>query len=104
MSKHILPLPNLFPSLARRFPFPPPLGLRLWQRCAACSWKIKRELNTRSKNDKGIFPITKFSFDAERNEYICPQGKRYCGQIEPKTLLTTQAEVVFTILLLILSN
>ena len=33
-------------------------------------------MNTRSKNDKGIFPITKFSFDAERNEYICPQGKR----------------------------
>ena len=32
-------------------------------------------MNTRSKNDKGIFPITKFSFDAERNEYICPQGK-----------------------------
>ena len=30
----------------------------------------KRELNTRSKNDKGIFPITKFSFDAEHNEYI----------------------------------
>jgi len=24
-----LPLPHLFPSLARRFPFPHPLGLRL---------------------------------------------------------------------------
>jgi len=24
-----LPLPNLFPSVARRFPFPRPLGLRL---------------------------------------------------------------------------
>jgi len=33
-------------------------------------------MDTRSKNDKGIFPITKFSFDAERNEYIYPQGKR----------------------------
>ena len=33
-------------------------------------------MDTRSQNDKGIFPITKFSFDAERNEYICPQGKR----------------------------
>ena len=26
-SRCILPLPNLFPSLARRFPFPHPLGL-----------------------------------------------------------------------------
>ncbi len=33
-------------------------------------------MDTRSQNDKGIFPITKFSFDAEHNEYICPQGKR----------------------------
>jgi len=41
-----------------------------------CIMYSKRKLNTRSKNDKGIFPITKFSFDAERNEYICPQGKR----------------------------
>ena len=40
-----------------------------------CIMYSKRKLNTR-KNDKGIFPITKFSFDAERNEYICPQGKR----------------------------
>jgi len=28
----ILPLPNLFPSLARRFPFPHPLDLRLWRK------------------------------------------------------------------------
>jgi len=33
-------------------------------------------MDTWSQNDKGIFPITKFSFDAEHNEYICPQGKR----------------------------
>lgn len=33
-------------------------------------------MDTRSQNDKGIFTITKFNFDAERNEYICPQGKR----------------------------
>ena len=33
-------------------------------------------MDTRGQNDKGIFPITEFSFDAERNEYICPQGKR----------------------------
>jgi len=37
----ILSLPHLLPSLARRFPFPHPLGLGLWQRCAACSWKIE---------------------------------------------------------------
>ena len=29
-------------------------------------------MDTRGQNDKGIFPITEFSFDAERNEYICP--------------------------------
>jgi len=39
--RHFIPLSNLFPSLARRFPFPPPLGLGLWQRFAVCSWKIK---------------------------------------------------------------
>ena len=33
-------------------------------------------MDRRNQNDKGIFPITKFSFDAEHNEYICPQGKR----------------------------
>ena len=33
-------------------------------------------MDTRSQNGKGIYSITKFSFDAERNEYICPQGKR----------------------------
>jgi len=33
-------------------------------------------MDTRGQNDKGIFPITAFSFDAKHNEYICPQGKR----------------------------
>jgi len=32
-------------------------------------------MDTRSQNDKGIFSITKFKFDAKRNEYICPKGK-----------------------------
>jgi len=31
-SRCILPLPNLLPSLARRFPFPHLLGLRLWRK------------------------------------------------------------------------
>jgi transposase len=33
-------------------------------------------MDTRSKNDKGIYSIKEFKFDNEHNEYICPQGKR----------------------------
>jgi len=33
-------------------------------------------MDIRSQNDKGIFSIAKFKFDAKHNEYICPRGKR----------------------------
>lgn len=38
-------------------------------------------MDYRSQNDKGIYPIEKFSFDKERNIFICPEGKelRYWG-------------------------
>jgi transposase len=35
----------------------------------------------RSRNDQGIFPITEFSFDKEKNIFICPEGNelKYWG-------------------------
>ncbi len=35
----------------------------------------------RSRNDQGIFPITEFSFDTEKNIFICPEGNelKYWG-------------------------
>ena len=35
----------------------------------------------RSRNDKGIYPITEFRFDKDRNVFICPEGKelKYWG-------------------------
>lgn len=32
-------------------------------------------MDTRAEHDKGIFPIEQFSYDAEQNRFICPQGK-----------------------------
>ena len=38
-------------------------------------------MDYRSQNDKGIYPIERFTFDKERNVFICPEGKelRYWG-------------------------
>jgi transposase len=38
-------------------------------------------MDYRSQNDKGIYPIEEFSFDKERNIFICPEGKelKYWG-------------------------
>jgi hypothetical protein len=38
-------------------------------------------MDYRSQNDKGIYPIEKFTFDKERNIFICPEGRglKYWG-------------------------
>lgn len=38
-------------------------------------------INYRSQNDKGIYPIDRFSFEESKNIFICPEGKelRYWG-------------------------
>ncbi len=38
-------------------------------------------MDSRSQNDRGIYPIGQFSFDSGKNQFLCPEGKalRYWG-------------------------
>ena len=35
-------------------------------------------IDHRSQNDKGIYPLSAFTFDKEQNRFICPEGKELC--------------------------
>ena len=35
-------------------------------------------IDHRSQNDKGIYPLSAFTFDKEHNRFVCPEGKELC--------------------------
>jgi transposase len=42
-------------------------------------------MDARSRNEKGIYPIQQFDYDAKKDQFLCPQGKtlRYWGIHKP---------------------